>query len=118
MWNNGQRQGIFSGCPCHIRILYFTLFLTKFTPLPKCQKAPKNLYFRTNFKQFPGFYPFPLTILGLSFKLYNAPLSAHYRNYISQNFVFNTYAYSELSRRTLGVKLTPSPIRIGRVKEI
>ena len=32
-------------------------------------------------------------------------ISGHYQSYISQNFVFKTYAYPKLSRKTLGGRL-------------
>ena len=73
-----------------VRALYFTLSLTKFSPL-RSQKAPKkfkNLYFWTSFKQFPHFYPLPSSVL--SFKFYYVALSVHYRSYIGENFVFKT----------------------------
>ena len=77
-------------------------------PISKSNKNVKRLYFWTTFKQFHHFFPLP--ILGLSFKFYNAlSLSGHYRNYICQNFVFKTYAYPKWSRKTLGGSTWPPP---------
>ena len=66
----------------------------------------KNWYFSNAPRNHSSliFYPLPQPILGLSFKFYYAPLSGHYRSYISQNFVFKTYAYPKLSRKNLSYK--------------
>ena len=77
--------------------------------LKKHQKVQK-LYFGQISNSSLIFYPFPLPILGLSFKFNYTPLSGHYRSYLSQNFVFKTYAYPKLSRKNLrGVDLPPPP---------
>ena len=76
----------------------------------KSTKKVKKLYFLENFKQFPHFLP--SSYFGAKFQILLCPLSGHYRSYISQNFVFKTYAYPKLSRKNLrgGGRLDPPPL--------
>ena len=59
----GLKLGIFASCLSHIRTLYFSTFLTKFSPL-KSRKAPETLknYFWTKFKQFRSFFTLSLSL--------------------------------------------------------
>ena len=77
-------------------------------PLPQISKSTK--YSKKLLLDKFQIVPSPSLYFGLCFKILLCLLSGEYRNYVSQNFVFKTYAYSKLSRKNVkGVDLTPTP---------
>ena len=84
---------------------------------PQISKSTKTLK-KTIFGQISNISLIfdPLPILGLSFNLYYFPLSGHFRSCISQNFVFKTYAYTKLWRKTLRGRLNLAIIRVKVIR--
>ena len=108
----------FSGLSLTHQNTLFYAFSDQIHP-PQISKSTKKLYFWTNLNSSLIFLPSPSSYFGAKFQILLYSPIRSLSSYISQNFVFKTYAYPKLSRKTLGgVDLTPPPPGIRRVKAI
>ena len=98
----GLKQGLFQVAHDTLQHSILHLFSPNSPPPPKSQKASKKLkkkFGQISNSKFPHFLPPPCFRAKFQILLSPPPPSGHYQSYISQNLVFRTYAYPNLSRK-------------------
>ena len=98
-------QGILQFVPDTLGKVKLHLFGPNFAPpppqIPESTKKVKKTVFLEKFQTIHSFFTLSLPYMELSSKFNYTPLSGHYRGWISQNFVFQAYAYPKLWRKNL-----------------